>query len=99
MESNIKRTLDLKIFPEYFEQVTCKDPLKRKRLEIRKEDDKSFEVGDILNLKEWDEENKVFSGRRVKVQVTNILRGSPYLPYNYCALSIILLEDLIKIKK
>lgn len=40
----------LKIYPEYFEAVISG----QKTVELRREDDRQFAVGDVLVLREWD---------------------------------------------
>lgn len=76
---------ELKILPEYFEAVLCGD----KRFEIRK-NDRNFQRGDFLRLKEWDGER--YTGEQVDVLVRYVLdgeAGSKYgLDKDYCILSI-----------
>lgn len=74
---------ELKILPEHFQAVWDG----RKRAELRK-DDRGFEVGDILALREWNGE--AYTGSGIAVRVTHILRNcSEYgLADGYCILSI-----------
>ncbi len=60
---------DLKVWPEYFE------PIRQglKTFEIRKVSDRDFRVGDTLVLSEWDEYDRHYTGRAVKVKITYIL--------------------------
>lgn len=81
----------LKVWPEHFEAVTEPDPCRRKTVEIRL-DDRDYEVGDMLHLQEWDPRTETYSGWDAKVLVTHILRGGPWLPDRYVAMSIILIE-------
>lgn len=78
---------DLKCYPEYFEAVIQKDVLKRKTVEIRFED-RDYNVGDILKLKEWFPIINEYSGREAHVRITHCLRSIIYLPVGYVALSI-----------
>lgn len=55
----------LKILPEYFEAVTSGD----KTFEIRK-NDRDFQVGDEVILKEWYEEK--YTGNEMKFEITYI---------------------------
>lgn len=58
---------DLKILPQYFEDVkSCK-----KNFELRK-NDRDFEVGDTLILREW---NGKYTGRFIKRKIKYIYKG------------------------
>lgn len=74
---------ELKIRPGYF------GPLKagRKTAELRK-DDRNYQVGDILHLREYD--NGKYTGRCISVDVTHVLRNCEEygLMSGYCILSI-----------
>ena len=72
-----------KILPEYYIEVAEQ----RKTFEIRK-DDSDYEVGDILELREWD--GKKYTGRVVCRKITYILRNaSKYgLKKGYCIIGI-----------
>jgi len=66
---------ELKILPEYFQQVVEG----RKNFEIRK-DDRGYEVGDTLHLREWEKptkENKegTYTGRSIKKKIIYIFEG------------------------
>lgn len=56
---------ELKISSEFFEAV--RDG--RKKFEIRK-NDRKFQEGDILILKEYDPINQLFTGESIKVEIT-----------------------------
>lgn len=58
---------DLKIAPQYFRQVADGS----KTFEARR-DDRGYQVGDVLRLREWD--GDAHTGRAVSVAVTSILR-------------------------
>ena len=75
--------IDKKILPEYFRAVRSRE----KTFELRK-DDSDYQVGDILNLREWDGEN--YTGNRVVRQITYIMRNCPEygLMPGYCILGI-----------
>lgn len=79
---------DLKILPEHFQAVWDGN----KKAELRK-DDRGFEVGDILALREWDGEK--YTGSGLAVRVTHILRKCPEygLADGYCILSIGAITD------
>lgn len=75
--------IEKKCLPEYYQAV-------RKRIktfEIRK-DDSDYEVGDILELYEWDGEK--YTGHKISREITYILRDAPEygLAEGYCILAI-----------
>ena len=73
---------ELKILPEYFDAVRCGD----KRFEIRK-NDRNFQRGDILRLKEFD--GKEYTGEEIDVFVRYVLYDWPDgLQDGYCIMSI-----------
>ena len=74
---------DLKISSSYFWPVKAG----RKTAELRK-DDRNYQVGDILNLQEYN--NGKYTGRCVSVDVTHVLRNCEEygLMAGYCILSI-----------
>ncbi|MFN3652593.1 MAG: ASCH/PUA domain-containing protein [Armatimonadota bacterium] len=63
---------ELKIWPEYFEAIRTG----KKTFEVRK-DDRGFQVGDLLLLREWDPETKTYSGRALFRDVSYVLRLEP----------------------
>lgn len=70
---------ELKILPEYFHAVK----VGAKPFEVRK-DDRPFEVGDVLRLREFD--GQKYTGEEVDVKVSYILRGSEFCKDGYCVL-------------
>ena len=86
-----ERFHDLKIWPGAFAAVEAG----AKRFEYRK-DDRDFNVGDRLRLREWDPTPNPnifdfcalgYTGAEVLVNVTYILRGHA-VPNGYCVMSI-----------
>ena len=71
---------ELKILPEYFDEVVSG----RKTFEVRK-DDRGFQIGDTLILKEWNRGR--YTGREVAVEVTYIYRGN-FCKEDHCVMSI-----------
>lgn len=67
-----RRIHDLKILPEYFEQVARR----YKTFEVRK-NDRNFKVGDLVELREWTEE-KGYTGKGVIAEITYILDNKDY---------------------
>lgn len=82
--SKESKTIEKKILPQYFQPVL--DGIKS--FELRKDED-NIQVGDLLNLKEWDSETSTYTGREVTVTVTYVLRNvSEYgLAEGYCIIS------------
>ena len=73
---------ELKILPEYFDAVRSGD----KRFELRR-NDRDFQKGDILRLKEWDGEK--YTGEEIDVLVRYILfNWTAGLQDGYCIMSI-----------
>lgn len=64
---------DLKTWPIVFDAVATR----AKTFEIRK-DDRGYQVGDILLLREWDPETEEYSGRKVRALVTYLLPGGRF---------------------
>jgi hypothetical protein len=61
----------------------------RKRFEVRK-DDRTFEVGDTLVLREWDDiATERYTGRQVRVQVTYLMPGGQFgVMHGYVVLGV-----------
>lgn len=77
-------THELKILPQYYKEIISQ----RKTFEIRK-DDRNFQVGDRLFLREWDGEK--YTGRLTRNrEITYILRDAEKygLKEGYCILGI-----------
>lgn len=66
-------THTLKIHPKSFEPLS----LGSKTFEVRK-NDRGYGVDDLLHLKEWDPEKKVYTGRFALRIVTYVLHGPCY---------------------
>lgn len=64
------KTHDLKIWPVYFDAVASGD----KTFEFRR-NDRDFQHGDILHLREYDPVTEEYTGRDLHVLVTYILTG------------------------
>ena len=64
---------ELKTWKEYFEEVF----MGRKTFEVRK-NDRNFQKGDILILKEWDNEKQEYTGRQMARAVSYILTGGQF---------------------
>ena len=74
-----------KILPEYFQLII--DNLKS--FEIRKDED-NIQAGDLLRLREWDDETQTYTGRGVTAEVTYVLRDVPQygLAEGYCIIDL-----------
>ncbi|MBB6694406.1 DUF3850 domain-containing protein [Cohnella xylanilytica] len=78
---------ELKCWPEHFRDVVQPNKYKRKMVEIRK-DDRTYNVGDVLILKEFNPKTETFTGSWAGVRVSHCLRGGPWVPEGYVAMSI-----------
>lgn len=58
------KKIEKKVWSEYFEQIISN----KKTFELRL-NDFDIEEGDILLLKEWDKENKTYTGREIEKKV------------------------------
>lgn len=76
------KTHTLKCWPAHFQAVKRGE----KSFEYRS-DDRGFEVGDVLVLREFDPETETESGEEFSVRVTYIARGS-LIPAGDCVMSI-----------
>lgn len=75
---------ELKAWPAVYQQVV--EGVKTH--EFRK-NDRGFNTGDILILKEWDDSDKAYTGRSVLVTVTCITYGPVFgIPEGYCVMSV-----------
>jgi len=77
----------LKTIPPYFEDIHSE----QKKFEIRK-DDRGFEVGDMLILKEWIWDEERYTGKEMLAKVKYIMRDFPGLEHGYCAMGISVLS-------
>lgn len=76
-------THELKILPEYFEEAVA---LRKKTFKIRK-NDRNYQVGDKLILKEWNGEK--YTGRELERYVSYILFDwQDGLKDGYCIMSV-----------
>lgn len=77
------RKHELKILPQYFERVVSGE----KTFEIR-ENDRDFQTGDEIELKEFDKVMRKFTGRYVSGRISYIFHGGEYgLEQGYCVFS------------
>lgn len=75
---------ELKTWQEYYVRIF----MGSKNFEIRK-NDRHFQVGDYLNLKEWDNEKQEYTGRELTRRVSYILNGGQFgIEEGYVVMSI-----------
>ncbi|MCL6441855.1 MAG: DUF3850 domain-containing protein [Alicyclobacillus sp.] len=85
-------THEMKIWPQYFEAVVSGD----KTFEVRF-DDRGFQRGDTLVLREWSPRDQQYTGRECKRLVTYVLHGGMFgLEKGYSIMSIV---DEAKVKR
>lgn len=75
---------ELKCWPEYFAAIERGT----KTFEVRSTKDRTFEVGDVLRLKEYHPSPSHYTGREMDVDVTYIMGGQPFLPPGTCVMAI-----------
>lgn len=83
---------ELKTWPGYFQAVWDK----KKTFELRK-NDRGFQEGDILILREFELMGMKYSGRAIKVSIKYILEGIPGLESGYCILALSKIKRLTKL--
>lgn len=67
------RTHELKTWPAFYERVISND----KNFEVRV-DDRSYQTGDMLILKEWNPETELYTSREVSRFVTFVMHGGQF---------------------
>lgn len=63
------KTHELKAWPHFFKEIVSGE----KTCELRK-DDRGYEVGDLLILREWNPNTKEYTGHAVGAYITHIIR-------------------------
>jgi hypothetical protein len=76
-------THELKIWPHYFEETLCG----AKTAQLRR-NDRAFQIGDRLLLREFVKESGRHTGRETTVVVTDVIQNCDGLVEGYCVLSI-----------
>ncbi len=74
---------ELKILEEYFNEVR----MGNKTFEVRL-NDRNFQVGDFLLLKEFDPDREIYSGSEILCKVTYILDSPIFLKSGYIIMAI-----------
>jgi hypothetical protein len=73
---------ELKCWPQYFEALYVKT------FELRL-DDRGYQKGDVLHLREWDPQAQAYTGRECLKEVTYLLeQGAPGLALGYVGLGL-----------
>jgi len=84
------KTHELKTINPFFESLWIRE----KTFELRK-NDRDFQKGDILRLKEYYPETNTYGRREVKAKIGYILDGGQYgLEEGYCILSLKKVETI-----
>jgi len=74
----------LKVWSEYFDALVSGD----KSFEVRK-NDRNYQVGDILQLREWDKDKGEYTGRYASKVVTYMLNGGMFgIEQGYCVMGL-----------
>lgn len=61
---------ELKCWPQYYERIFTGE----KKFELRK-NDRDFQVGDWIQIREWDSATSNYTGNELTVRVTYLLHG------------------------
>jgi len=77
----------LKTVQPYFNEVWWEN----KTFEVRK-NDRDFKEGDVLILEEYKVEEQKFTGRKIQVYVSYILKNFPAVDKDYVVLGIKIME-------
>lgn len=77
-------THDLKCWPIYFQMVS--DLMKQ--FEIRERRDRNFVAGDVLLLREWNQETKNYTGRECKRLVTYVMDDPAFVKPGFVVMSL-----------
>jgi hypothetical protein len=81
----------LKIWPEFYGQIIHR----QKQFEIRK-DDRDYQNGDTLILREYLPQDEAYTGNQGKAYVRNVHRGIPGLKDGYCIMDILFIGVAVK---
>ncbi len=69
---------------------------RRKRFEFRL-NDRGYEEGDVLVLREWDEDGEHYTGQREEMRVTYLITGPAFgVPRGYAVMSIRPLSEEVR---
>jgi len=75
---------ELKTWPQQFLEIMNRV----KEFEVRR-NDRDFQEGDILFLREWDPETEQYTGRNVTCHVTHFLAGDQFgIKHGFCVMGI-----------
>lgn len=75
---------ELKTWPTSFEAIAVGD----KRFEVRK-NDRDFQPGDRLHLREYDPNGKTYTGRELVRDIAYVMRGPAFgIEPDHCVMSI-----------
>lgn len=66
-------THELKCWPQYFERIW----LLQKLFEVRR-NDRDFQTGDTLRLREWNPEEQRYTNRSIEAKVQYVLHGGQF---------------------
>ncbi len=75
---------DLKIWPVFFQRHVDG----KKNFEIRK-NDRNFDAGDTLTLREWDPTHEKYTGRWIEGEIPFVMAEVMGLKEGYCAFTFI----------
>ncbi len=74
---------ELKVWPEEYQLLQ----IGTKEFEVRK-NDRNFEAGDSLNLREWDPKTALYTGRWMIRRISYMIQGKFGLPEDVCVMQL-----------
>ena len=87
---------EVKSWPEFFEPLIRGE----KRHDLRRADDRRFQVGDLVLYREWDPATHTFTGRKATAKITYMTSASApcalsreALEQQHCILSVEVLDS------
>lgn len=74
----------LKCWPGYFSDLVSG----YKKFEVRKGTDRIYQPGDELLLKEYTPNSRFYTGRELRMRVTYVMHGGPFLPEDVWVMAV-----------
>lgn len=80
----------MKCWPAYFQLLK----VEVKTFEVREKKNRDFQIGDLLQLEEWDPRTGRYSGEMITMEITFILEGGQFgINQAFVVMSVKLIES------